>query len=162
MKFVSWNVNGIRACIKKWFLECFYDVDADFFCIQETKMQEGQFEREIPRYEQLRSSAEKKGYSETAVVIRHQPFSAEKSLEIREKLTILLSEGFIDTYRHYCSDKRDVYRWRSYRDKTRADNTGGRIDYFIVSSFLKETLKGAKIHSDILGREHCPVISNTF
>jgi len=250
MRFVSWNVNGIRACVKKGFLEYFNDVDADFFCIQETKMQEGQLELELPGYEQFWNSAEKKGYSGTAIFTKHHPLSVEKGIGIeehdqegrvitleydsfylvtvytpntkrdlsrldyrmtwedafraylkaledkksviicgdlnvahreidlknpktnrknagftdeeREKMTILINEGFVDTYRHFYPDKRDAYTWWSYMGKARANNTGWRIDYFVVSSSLKETLKGAEIHSDILGSDHCPVVLEVF
>ncbi len=75
MKFVSWNVNGLRACMQKGFLETFRALDADFFCLQETKLQPGQIELELPGYLQFWSSAEKKGYSGTAIFTRHEPTS---------------------------------------------------------------------------------------
>ena len=70
MKFISWNVNGIRACVKKGFLDFFNETDADIFCIQESKMQEGQLDLNLPGYHQYWNYAEKKGYSGTAVFKR--------------------------------------------------------------------------------------------
>ena len=75
MKFVSWNVNGLRACLKKGFLESFQALDADVFCLQETKMQPGQAELDLPGYQEFWNSAEKKGYSGTAVFTRVPPLS---------------------------------------------------------------------------------------
>lgn len=75
MKFVSWNVNGLRACLNKGFLDYFREADGDVFCLQETKMQPGQAELDLPGYEQYWNSAEKKGYSGTAVFNRVQPLS---------------------------------------------------------------------------------------
>ena len=75
MKFVSWNVNGLRACLDKGFLEAFAALDADVFCLQETKMQPGQAEIDLPGYRQFWNSAEKKGYSGTAVFTRKEPLS---------------------------------------------------------------------------------------
>lgn len=75
MKFVSWNVNGLRACVKKGFLDYFKNVDADFFCVQETKLQEGQIELNLPGYKQFWNYAEKKGYSGTAIFTKHEPIS---------------------------------------------------------------------------------------
>lgn len=75
MKFISWNVNGLRACMQKGFLDFFQKIDADFFCVQETKMQEGQAQVPTPGYHQFWSSAEKKGYSGTAVFSKKEPLS---------------------------------------------------------------------------------------
>ena len=75
MKFVSWNVNGLRACLKKGFEESVLGLDADFICLQETKMEQGQAQVELPGYEEFWNSAEKKGYSGTAVFTRHKPLS---------------------------------------------------------------------------------------
>ena len=82
MKIVSWNVNGLRACLQKGFLDFFDAVDADIFCIQETKMQPGQAEVELPGYQQFWYSAEKKGYSGTAVFTRIEPLSVRYGLGI--------------------------------------------------------------------------------
>lgn len=77
MKFISWNVNGIRACLKKGFLDYFHEVDADFFCIQETKCQAGQVELPLEGYKQFWNYAEKKGYSGTAIFTKHEPLSVK-------------------------------------------------------------------------------------
>ena len=84
MKFISWNVNGFRACLNKGFEEFFKEADADFFCIQETKMQPGQAELDAPGYHQYWYSAEKKGYSGTAVFTKHEPLSVKYGLGIEE------------------------------------------------------------------------------
>jgi len=78
MRFVSWNVNGLRACMQKGFLESFFQLDADFFCLQETKLQPGQVELDLPGYRQFWCSAEKKGYSGTAIFAKKQPFSSKE------------------------------------------------------------------------------------
>ena len=84
MRFISWNVNGLRACVKKGFEETFRALDADFFCLQETKLQPGQIELDLPGYEQFWCSAEKKGYSGTAIFTKHTPLSATYNLGIPE------------------------------------------------------------------------------
>ena len=84
MKLISWNVNGLRACMQKGFLEVFQQLDADFFCLQETKMQPGQLELDLPGYEQFWCSAEKKGYSGTAIFTKHPPLSVTYGLGVEE------------------------------------------------------------------------------
>lgn len=84
MKFISWNVNGLRACVQKGFLEYFNSTDADFFCIQESKLQEGQIALDLPGYHQYWNYAEKKGYSGTAIFTRHEPISVSYGLNIPE------------------------------------------------------------------------------
>ncbi|MCM1149088.1 MAG: exodeoxyribonuclease III [Butyricicoccus sp.] len=84
MRFISWNVNGLRAVLKKGFVEIFNNLDADFFCLQETKVQAGQVELELPGYEKYWSYAEKKGYSGTAIFTRHAPLSVSHGLGIAE------------------------------------------------------------------------------
>lgn len=84
MKFISWNVNGLRACVQKGFLEYFNSTDADFFCIQESKLQEGQIALDLPSYHQYWNYAEKKGYSGTAIFTRHEPISVSYGLNIPE------------------------------------------------------------------------------
>ena len=84
MKFISWNVNGLRAIVKKGFLDIFYALDADFFCLQETKLQEGQIDLDLPGYYQYWCYAEKKGYSGTAIVTKHEPLSVTYNLGIPE------------------------------------------------------------------------------
>lgn len=84
MRFLSWNVNGLRACVKKGFEDRFRELDADFFCLQETKLQPGQIELDLPGYEQFWCSAEKKGYSGTAIFAKHPPLSVRYNLGIPE------------------------------------------------------------------------------
>lgn len=246
MKLVSWNVNGIRACVKKGFLDYFHEVNADFFCIQETKLQEGQIELELNGYYQYWNYALKKGYSGTAIFTKHKPLSvkygvgekeeeeegriitleydqfyvvnvytpnAKRDLtrldyrleweddirdyliqldekkpviycgdlnvahleidlknaksnignsgftkEEREKMTNLLAAGFLDTFRFFYPEKEGAYTWWSYMAKVRERNIGWRIDYFIASKRLQDVLKGADIHSEVLGSDHCPIV----
>ena len=244
MKFISWNVNGLRACEQKGFSDVFKSMDADFFCLQETKMQEGQLDISFPGYECYWNSAEKKGYSGTAVFTRQKPLSVVKGIGIdehdhegrvitlemeeyylvcvyvpnsqdglkrldyrmrweddfqdylvgldqkkpvivcgdlnvaheeidiknpktnrhnagftdeeRTKFTQWLSRGFKDTFRTLYPEQ-VTYSWWSYRFQARQKNAGWRIDYFVVSDRLMEKVKDAKIHTDILGSDHCPV-----
>lgn len=245
MKYISWNVNGLRACRKKGFEDAFKDLNADAFCIQETKLQEGQIDIDFPGYYQYWNYADKKGYSGTAIFTRNKPISVsygmgidvhdhegrlitlefpthylvccytpnsqnelkrlsyrmewEKDLlsylkeldknkpviycgdlnvaheeidlknpktnrknagftdEERESLTKLLSEGFTDSFRLFYPDMEGIYSWWSYRFHAREKNAGWRIDYFIVSDSIKDKLSDAKIHTEILGSDHCPV-----
>jgi exodeoxyribonuclease-3 len=246
MKFVSWNVNGLRACVKKGFLEYFHEVNADIFAIQETKLQEGQIDLQLDGYEQFWNYAEKKGYSGTAVFTKIKPISVSYGFEPEEseqegrlitlefdhfyfvnayvpnsqrdlarlpyrlewedrmrqylaklnqdkpvvycgdlnvahaeidlknaksnvgnsgftdeeryKMTSLLNEGFIDSFRYLYPDKTDSYTWWSYMNKVRERNIGWRIDYFIVSERLKELIHEAQIHTSVMGSDHCPVM----
>ena len=235
MKFISWNVNGIRACCQKGFCDIFEQLNADFFCLQETKMQEGQLDLSFIGYQSYWNYAEKKGYSGTAIFTRHTPLSvaygigvdehdhegrvitlempdfqdglkrldyrmtwerdfqdylhkldamkpvivcgdmnvAHKEIDIknpqanrrnagftdeeREQFTRLLDSGFIDTFRHFYPDQANIYSWWSYRFRARENNAGWRIDYFVCSERLKEHLKDATIHTEIMGSDHCPV-----
>ncbi len=245
MKMISWNVNGLRACVTKGFESFFKEVDADFFAIQETKLQEGQIELNFEGYKSYFNSAEKKGYSGVAVYTKHQPLKVTKGIGIeqhdhegrvltleyenfyfvtcytpnskRELLrldyrmvwedaflnyieglkaikpvifcgdlnvahqeidlknpktnrrnagftdeergcfTKLLGMGYIDTFRYFYPDMVGAYSWWSYMFKAREKNAGWRIDYFVVSENLKERLVDAKIHTEILGSDHCPV-----
>ena len=245
MKFVSWNVNGLRACVGKNFMEEFEKLDADIFCLQETKLQEGQIDLELPGYHQYWNYAKKKGYSGTAIFTRKEPIGVSYGLGIEEhdqegrvitlefedfyfitvytpnsqnelarldyrmiwedaflayikkldetkpvifcgdlnvahkeidlknpktnrknagftdeergKMTELLASGFVDTFRYFYPDVEQVYSWWSYRFKAREKNAGWRIDCFIVSERLKARLLDAKIHTDIMGSDHCPV-----
>lgn len=245
MKLISWNVNGLRACVTKGFLDFFKEVDADVFCLQETKLQPGQIELELDGYHQYWNSAEKKGYSGTAIFTKQEPLSvsygigieahdhegrvitlefpeyyvitvytpnsqreltrldyrmqweddflsylkkleenkpvifcgdlnvAHKEIDLknpktnrknagftdeeRAKMTALLDRGFIDTFRYFYPDQENIYSWWSYQFQARAKNVGWRIDYFIVSEALKDRLEDAKIYTDILGSDHCPV-----
>lgn len=245
MKFISWNVNGIRACCEKGFREAFAELDADFFCLQETKMQEGQLDLEFPGYSSYWNYAEKKGYSGTAIFTKHEPLSvsygigvdehdhegrvitlemrdfylvtayvpnsqdglkrldyrmrweddfraylkgldekkpvivcgdlnvAHKEIDLknpksnrknagftdeeREKFSILLANGFTDTFRYFYPDLAEAYSWWSYRFKAREKNAGWRIDYFVCSERMNGLLESAKIHSAVMGSDHCPV-----
>lgn len=245
MKFVSWNVNGLRACHGKGFEEAFHDLDADFFCLQETKMQAGQLDLTFEGYHSFWCYAEKKGYSGTAIFSRYEPLNVTYGLGIeehdhegrvitlempnfylvtcytpnsqdglrrldyrmtwdeafraylqkldavkpvvicgdlnvahqeidlknpktnrknagftdeeREKFTLLLEAGFVDTFRYFHPNLEGAYSWWSYRFQARAKNAGWRIDYFLVSERLRPQLQAASIHSDIHGSDHCPV-----
>ena len=168
-KLISWNVNGLRACVKKGFLDYFNEMDADIFCVQETKLQEGQIDLELEGYYDYWNYAEKKGYSGTAVFTKEKPISVKMGLGIEEhdnagfsdeersKMSELLNSGFTDTFRYFYPDIEGVYSWWSYRFNARANNAGWRIDYFIVSQSLNDKLEDAKIHTSIEGSDHCPV-----
>ena len=244
MRFISWNVNGLRACVGKNFKEAFSALDADFFCLQETKMQEGQLDIAFDGYQSFWNYADRKGYSGTAIFTRHQPLNVTYGIGIdqhdhegrvitlemenfylvtvytpnsqdglkrldyrmqweddfrnylhmldekkpviicgdlnvahqeidlknpstnrrnagftdeeRGRFTTLLGSGFIDTFRHLYPDT-VTYSWWSYRFQARQKNAGWRIDYFLISNRLIEKLDDAKIHTDILGSDHCPV-----
>lgn len=246
MKLVSWNVNGIRACVQKGFLDYFQQVDADIFCLQETKLQAGQIELSLEGYDQYWNYAEKKGYSGTAVFTKQKPISVKYgvgdaneeaegriltlefdhfylvnvytpnakrdltrlpyrleweddmrsylkkldqvkpvimcgdlnvaheeidlknakpnkgnsgfTVEERGKMTSMLNEGFIDTFRYFYPDQEGAYTWWSYMSKVRERNIGWRIDYFIASKRLENRFVHATIHSQILGSDHCPIL----
>ncbi|MCU9602360.1 exodeoxyribonuclease III [Pallidibacillus thermolactis] len=119
MKLISWNVNGLRACVRKGFLNYFHEVDADIFCVQETKLQEGQIELDLPGYKQYWNYAEKKGYSGTAIFTKYAPlsFSYGFSQDEIEKEGRLITLEFEDFYLINCytpNAKRDLSRL-SYR-----------------------------------------------
>lgn len=265
-KFVSWNVNGLRACAGKdgesvengiiGFCTAFENLNADFFCLQETKLQEGQIDIAFPGYESYWNYAEKKGYSGTAIFTKHVPLQVHYGLgtadgdgniawdadsehnhegrvitleyddfflitvytpnsqdglrrldyrmewenafrdyiealdtrkpvvfcgdlnvahqeidlknpktnhmnpgftdDEREKFTVLLDSGFIDTFRTLHPE--DItYSWWSYRFQARKKNTGWRIDYFVTSERLRKNITSASIHTNIYGSDHCPV-----
>lgn len=245
LKLISWNVNGLRACYDKGFADAFRRLDADFFCLQETKMQEGQLDAQFEGYRSYWNYAEKKGYSGTAVFSRLEPLSvtygmgidehdheghvitleldsfflitvytpnsqdglrrleyrmkweddfraylkkleekkpvivcgdlnvAHREIDLknpktnrknagftdeeRAKFTTLLDSGFTDTFRYFYPEQEGIYSWWSYRFKAREKNAGWRIDYFLASASLNDKLKGAAIHTDIFGSDHCPV-----
>lgn len=245
MKLISWNVNGLRACRDKGFLDFFKEADADFFCVQETKLQAGQIELELEGYEQYWNYADKKGYSGTAIFTKHTPLSVRMGIGIDEhdhegrvitleyadfylitvyvpnsqdglarldyrmrfeddflayikkleedkpviycgdlnvahreidlknpktnrknpgftdeergKFSTVLANGFIDTFRYFYPDTEQIYSWWSYRFQARSKNVGWRIDYFVTSGALRERLADAKIHTQVLGSDHCPV-----
>ncbi len=245
MKFISWNVNGLRACLQKGFLDFFKEADADIFCLQETKLQEGQHDLELPGYYQYWNYAVKKGYSGTALFTKREPLAVTygigveehdregrvitaefeqyyfvtvytpnsqreltrleyrmkweeeflaylKGLEKRKPIIFcgdlnvahkeidlknpksnrknagftdeerscfdkLVENGFIDTFRYFYPNLEGVYSWWSYMFQARAKNAGWRIDYFMVSHGLQKRLEDAKIHTEIMGSDHCPV-----
>ena len=245
MRLISWNVNGLRAVMGKNFMEFFNDIDADIFCLQETKLQEGQIEMDLPGYYQYWNYADKKGYSGTAIFTKKEPVSVSYGIDIdehdhegrvitlefndfymvtvytpnsqdelkrldyrmkweddfreyltelnkrkpvivtgdmnvahkeidlkspktnrrnagftdeeRSKMTQLLESGFIDTFRYFYPDIEGIYSWWSYRFKAREKNAGWRIDYFLASRDMESRLKGAKIHTEVFGSDHCPV-----
>lgn len=244
MKFISWNVNGLRACVGKDFSQSFESLNADFFCLQETKMQARQLELQFPGYTSYWNYAEKKGYSGTAIYTRKEPLAVTYGIGIdehdhegrvitleydkfflvtvytpnsqeelrrldyrmtwedafqaylhqldakkpvivcgdmnvahqeidlknpktnrrsagftdeeRSKMTQLLNNGFTDTFRTLHPEQ-VTYSYWSYRFRAREKNAGWRIDYFLISDRLKPQLKGASIHTEIYGSDHCPV-----
>ena len=244
LKFISWNVNGLRACVGKNFEADFKALDADFFCLQETKMQEGQLDLTFEGYDSYWNYAEKKGYSGTAIYTKHKPLSvsygigiekhdhegrvitleyeqfylvtvytpnsqnelkrldyrmtweedfkkflkqldakkpvivcgdmnvAHEEIDIknpktnrrnpgftdeeRGKFTTWLESGFTDTFRHLFPEQ-VTYSWWSYRFRAREKNIGWRIDYFVTSKRIDDRIADAKIHTEIMGSDHCPV-----
>ncbi len=245
MKIISWNVNGLRACIKKGFFDFLASENPDIICLQETKMQQEQKDFELDGYFDFWNSAEKKGYSGTAIFSKTQPINvtydfgiAEHSTEgrvitaeyedfflvccytpnaqselkridyrmsfeddfrnylcslketkpvilcgdlnvahnpidlknakanignpgysyeERGKMTELLESGFVDSFRHFYPEKEHAYSWWSYRGSARENNTGWRIDYFVVSGGFEEKLNDSYILPEVLGSDHCPV-----
>ena len=245
MRLISWNVNGLRACIQKGFLDYLNHIDADCFCIQESKLQAGQVDIQLPQYESFWNYADKKGYSGTAIFTKTQPLRVINGLGVEEldtegrlitleysdyflvtcytpnaqrelaridhrmkwedafleylkKLdaqkpviicgdlnvahreidlknpasnrgnagfsdqergcfTRLLESGFTDTFRHIYPEKTGAYTWWSYMFNARKNNAGWRIDYFLVSNRLKDRIIDAKVHSQVMGSDHCPV-----
>lgn len=245
MKIISWNVNGLRAIYKKGFEDFFQKIDSDIFCIQETKMQEGQLDVNFTGYQKYFNYAERKGYSGTAIFTKIQPIDVKygigkiehdaegrvitlefekffmvncytpnsgrelarleyrqiwedefkkylKSLdkikpvilcgdlnvaheeidlknpktnrgnagftnEEREKMTELLKDGFTDTFRKLYPEKTDTYTWWSYMGQAREKNIGWRIDYFIISDRINNTIKDVFMYPQIMGSDHCPI-----
>lgn len=245
MKFISWNVNGLRACVKKGFEEYFEKENADIFCLQETKLQEGQIDFGPEGYHCYWNYAVKKGYSGTAIFTKQEPLAVSYGIGIEEhdqegrvitlefenfyfvtvytpnsqselarlsyrmqweddflayinglnekkpvvfcgdlnvahqeidlknpktnrknagftdeersKMTDLLAAGYVDSFRYFYPETEGIYSWWSYRFKAREKNAGWRIDYFIVSDRIKDKMQDAKIHTDVMGSDHCPV-----
>lgn len=245
MKLISWNVNGLRAIVQKDFIKQFNELDADFFCLQEIKLQKGQIDLEFNEYYSYWNYAEKKGYSGTAIYTKHKPLNvsygigieehdtegrvitleykdyivvtcytpnsqselkrldyrmqwekdfqayiqtldlskpvilcgdlnvAHKEIDLknpennrtsagfsdeeRAQFSKFLEKGFIDTFRYFYPDQEEVFSWWNYRFGARKRNAGWRIDYFVVSNRLEDKLVDAKIHTDYMGSDHCPV-----
>jgi exodeoxyribonuclease-3 len=231
--------------MQKGFMEAFAELDADLFCLQETKLQEGQIEMDLPGYHQYWNYAEKKGYSGVAAFTKKEPMNVTYGIGVEEhdhegrvitmefenfyhvtvytpnsqaenarldyrmdwddafrayvkgldekkpviicgdlnvahneidlknpktnrrsagftdeergKFTELLEAGFVDTFRHFYPDMKEIYSWWSYRFKAREKNAGWRIDYYVTSESLREKLVDAKIHTQVMGSDHCPV-----
>lgn len=271
MKIISWNVNGLRACINKGFIDFLNDKNPDIICLQETKLQPEQLQIELPEYTFFLNSAVKKGYSSTAIFTKKLPLAVgydfgeiinienlnpyKENFYIDEKLTprtiyndegriitlefedfylvtcytpnakrgllridyrmdfedrfkeylislnnhkpviicgdlnvahndidlanpnqnhfnpgfsdqernkfsLLLDSGFVDTFRHFYPDKPHCYTWWSYFSNSREKNIGWRIDYFLVSKNYIDNVHNSIIHSDILGSDHCPIEIN--
>lgn len=245
MRYISWNVNGLRAAVKNGFEDAFWALDADFFCIQETKLQEGQIALDLPGYEDYWCYADKKGYSGTAIFTKHTPISVSYNIGVEEhshegravtleyedfylvcvytpnaqdglkridyrmawedafrdyltgldmqkpvivcgdmnvaheeidlknpktnignagfsyeergKFSELLEAGFTDSFRYLYPERREAYSWWSYRAAARQRNVGWRIDYFLVSDRIRDSIKEAFILPEITGSDHCPV-----
>ena len=125
MKFISWNVNGIRACVQKGFQDFFNEIDADIFCLQETKMQEGQLELDLPGYHQYWNYAEKKGYSGTAIFTKEEPVSVAYGIGIPEHdkegrvITLEFSEFYFITV--YTPNSQNELARLDYRMKWEED-----------------------------------------
>ena len=130
MKFISWNVNGIRACAGKGFMDFFQETDADIFCIQETKMQEGQLELDTPGYHQYWNYAKKKGYSGTAIFTKQEPISVSYGLGIEEHdqegrvITLEFEDFYFITV--YTPNSQSELARLDYRDEM-----GGRFSYIL-------------------------------
>ena len=119
MRLISWNVNGLRACEAKGFSDIFQKMDADFFCLQETKMQEGQLDLQFAGYQSFWNSADKKGYSGTAIYTRHQPLSVTKGIGIDEHdhegrvITLEMADFYLVTC--YTPNSQDELKRLDYR-----------------------------------------------
>lgn len=243
---ISWNVNGLRACLQKGFLDFVKEEDPDIIALQETKMQPEQASFDLPGYSCYWNSAEKKGYSGVAVFTKTPPLSVSRGMNLpqhdsegrlllleypgfyfvavytpnsqdelkrlsyrmeweedflkyllaldkqkplilcgdlnvaheeidiknpktnrknagftdeeRDRMTLLLSSGFTDTFRYFYPRVKDVYSWWSYRFHARENNAGWRIDYFITSDRLLPYIKDSRILTDVQGSDHCPVL----
>ena len=125
MKFISWNVNGLRACVQKGFLDFFHTIDADFFCIQESKLQEGQIDLDLPGYHQYWNYAEKKGYSGTAIFAKKEPISVAYGIGMEEhdkegRVVTLEMESFF-LVNVYVPNSQDKLKRLDYRMKWEDD-----------------------------------------
>ena len=140
MKFVNWNVNGLRACLKKGFLEYFNEVDADFFCLQEIKLQEGQIELDLPGYHQFWNYAVKKGYSGTAIFTKHEPLSVKLGMGFEEHD----QEGRVITLEYL-----DFYLVTVYTPNSKTELE--RLDYRMVwEDTFREYLKTLELNKPVI------------
>ncbi|MBE6941445.1 MAG: exodeoxyribonuclease III [Ruminococcaceae bacterium] len=126
MRFLSWNVNGLRACMQKGFMDFFQQVDADFFCLQETKLQEGQISLDLPGYHQYWCYAEKKGYSGTAIFTKHEPLSVSYGIGVPE----LDTEGRVITLEYPSFYLVTCYTPNAQRELARIDHRMAWEDAF--------------------------------
>ena len=126
MRYISWNVNGLRACMQKGFMDYFLQADADFFCLQETKLQEGQIHLELPGYSQYWCYAEKKGYSGTAIFTRHAPLSVQYGIGVPE----LDTEGRVVTLEYPTFYMVTCYTPNAQRELARIDHRMAWEDAF--------------------------------
>ena len=130
MKFVSWNVNGIRACTGKGFMDFFKDIDADFFSIQESKLQAGQLELDLPGYHQYWNYAKKKGYSGTAIFTKHEPINVKYGMGIEQHdeegrlITLEMDKFYFITV--YVPNSQNELKRLSYRMEWEKDWRFGR------------------------------------
>lgn len=245
MKLISWNVNGLRACMNKGFAEFLNQEDPDVICLQETKMNREQGDFDFPGYHEYWNSAQRKGYSGTAVFSKQEPLSVSYGMDLPEhdtegrvitaeypefylvdvytpnakrelerleyrmvwedafrmhlnklneakpvvacgdmnvahmpidlkndksnignagytyeergKMTELLASGFVDSFRYLYPDQEGAYSWWSYMGKARENNTGWRIDYFLVSNDYTDQIADSIILPEVTGSDHCPV-----
>ena len=168
MKLISWNVNGLRACLGKGFLDFCAQAGADVYCLQETKLQAGQLTLDLPGYHLQELDGKKPVVLCGDLNVAHQEIDLKNpgpnrgnagfSDQERGKMTELLSAGFVDTFRHLYPDRTGAYSWWSYRFNARKNNAGWRIDYFLVSRRLTDRVAAAEILSDVYGSDHCPVL----
>lgn len=145
MRLISWNVNGLRACIQKGFLDFFHSADADFFCLQETKLQAGQLELALPGYFQFWNYAEKKGYSGTAVFTKHEPISAACGLGIPE----LDNEGRVITLEYPDFYLVTCYTPNAQRELARIDHRMKWEDAFLAHVRKLDAQKNVIICGDL-------------
>ena len=160
MRLISWNVNGLRACVGKGFLDFFDEIRADAVCLQETKMQPDQLTLELDAKKPVIVCGDMNVAHKEIDLKNPGPNrgSAGFTDEEREKFPKLLDAGFTDTFRHLHPDLTGAYSWWSYRFKARQNNAGWRIDYFLVSDRIKDKIVTASILPEVMGSDHCPVM----
>lgn len=145
MRFISWNVNGLRACIQKGFLDFFKSVDSDFFCLQETKLQHGQIDLELPGYVQFWNYAEKKGYSGTAIFSKLSPESVQYGMGIAE----LDTEGRLITLEYPQFYLVTCYTPNAQRELARIDHRMKWEDSFVAYLSNLDTKKPVIVCGDL-------------
>ena len=159
MKLITWNVNGLRACMNKGFADFMQQADADIFCVQETKMQREQSTFEFPGYHEYWNSAVKNVAAQP--IDLKNPDSNHKNAgfsdQERAKFQQFLHHGFVDSFRSLYPDREGAYTWWSYMFKARERNAGWHIDYFLVSENGRDHIQDVVIHNEVFGSDHCPV-----